>query len=49
MQQGEGPSSNVCCRGNYWYNEYQPILVGGFKPSKKILVSWDYDSEYMEK
>ena len=26
-----------------------PILVGGFNPSWKILVSWDYYAQYMEK
>ena len=25
------------------------ILVGGFNPSEKILVSWDDYSQYMEK
>jgi hypothetical protein len=24
-------------------------LVGGFNPSEKELVSWDYSSQYMEK
>jgi hypothetical protein len=24
-------------------------LVGGFNPSEKILVSWEYSSQYMEK
>ena len=26
----------------------KPILVGGFNPSEKILVSWDYYSQYIE-
>jgi hypothetical protein len=24
-------------------------MVGGFNPSEKILISWDYHSQYMEK
>ena len=33
----EGPTPNIS------------ILVGGFNPSEKILVSWDDDSQYVEK
>jgi len=29
--------------------QYLKYLVGGFNPSEKILVSWDYPSQYMEK
>ena len=31
------------------YHIYNIILVGSFNPSEKILVSWDYYSQYMEK
>jgi hypothetical protein len=32
-----------------WFIICQTHLVGGFNPSEKILVSWDYCSQYMEK
>jgi hypothetical protein len=36
----------LTCTNKYIYDD---ILVGGFNPSEKILVSWDDYSQYMEK
>ena len=32
-----------------YVDKYHGILVGGFNPSEKILVSWDDYSQYMQK